>query len=84
VGKVLEFEEELATSYLASDPTRVASKWLQVKHGVVHLANIGHVFSVARGDSLRVFLQKDYLIQELNRLCWKNYWTKTWVLLLVI
>ena len=49
---------EVATSYLASHLPRTAKQHLQVKSGVVRLANEGHVFCVARSNSLKVFLQK--------------------------
>ena len=49
---------EIATSYLATVPARTTRERLQVKPGVVRLANFGHVFSVARGDSSQVFPQK--------------------------
>jgi hypothetical protein len=49
---------EIATSYLARVPTRITRERLQVKLGVVRLANSSHVFFVAHGDSSRVFLRR--------------------------
>ena len=49
---------EIASSYLANVPARAARERLQVKPGVIKLANIGHVFSVATSDSSVVFPQK--------------------------
>ncbi len=48
----------IAASYLANVPARAARERLQVKPGVVRLANSGHVFSVARGAASEVFPQK--------------------------
>ena len=57
-GEAIENDVEVSTSYLATIPARATRERLQVKPGVVRLANSSHVFSVARGDTSQVFPQK--------------------------
>lgn len=55
LDKVPMTDVEVAMSYLASIPARMVQERLQIKPSVACFANFGHVFSVARGDSLKVF-----------------------------
>ena len=54
----LEDDMKVATSYLANIPARATRERLQMKPGVVKLANSGRVFSVARGNGSKVYPQK--------------------------
>jgi hypothetical protein len=58
LDEIPKTDVEVATSYLATVPAMTTWERLQVKPGVVHLANFGHLFFVARGDSSRMFPQK--------------------------
>ena len=49
---------KVAASYLANIPARASRERLQMKPGVVKLANSNHVFSVGRGNGSRVYPQK--------------------------
>jgi len=68
-GEAVGSEVEVATSYLATVPTRATREHLQVKPGMVRLANSIHVFSVVRGEASQCFHKKCCLIQEPNQLC---------------
>jgi len=54
-GEDVGSDVEIFTSYLATIPTQETRECLQVKPGVVHLANSGHVFSMASGNISQVF-----------------------------